>query len=56
MKWFNKKKNVENLPGLEDMAEKYNCLLFRRELLHGKQIDEAERLELRREAGREYTR
>jgi len=56
MKLFKKKKNVESLPGLEDMAEKYNCLLFRRELLHGKQIDEAERLEKRREAGREYTR
>jgi hypothetical protein len=53
MKLFNKKKNVENL---QDMAEKYNCLLFRRELLHGKQIDEAERLEKQREAGREYTR
>jgi hypothetical protein len=55
MKLFKKKKNVESLPGLEDMAEKYNCLLFRRELLHSKQVDEAERLEKQRKVGREYT-
>lgn len=56
MKWLRTKKNREKQLSLEEMAEKYNCLLFRRELLHGRQIDEAERLEKRREAGREYTR
>lgn len=51
-----KRKNRDKELSLEDMAEKYNCLLFRRELLHGKQIDEAERLEKQRKVGREYTR
>ena len=55
MKLFKRKKNREKQLSLEAMSEEFNFLLFRCELLHGKQIDEAERLEKRRKVGREYT-